>query len=80
MAMRVEDSKLSEAVELIAEKGFQGMREAMLMERHRYLGAAPYERSEKRLDHANGFKPKQLKTTVGSLSLQVPQVSASLFL
>lgn len=87
MAMRVEDTKLSEAVELIAEKGFEGMREAMqilfneamLMERHRYLGTAPYERSEKRLDHANGFKPKQLKTTVGSLSLQVPQVRSSEF-
>ena len=45
MAMRVEDNKLLEAVELIAEKGFQGMgeamqilfNEAMQIERTRYL-------------------------------------------
>lgn len=87
MAMRVNDTKISEAVELIAEKGFAGMaeamqllfNEAMLIERSRYLGAAPYERSEERQDYANGFKPKLLKTRVGELSLQVPQVRSSTF-
>ena len=29
--------------------------EAMLVERSRYLGVRPYERSEARQDYANGF-------------------------
>ena len=82
MAVRVNDSKLSEAVELIANKGFAGMgeaiqllmNEAMLIERNRYLQVMPYERSPERQDYANGFKPKQLKTQLGELSLNVPQV------
>ena len=87
MAMRVENIKISEAVELIAEKGFAGMSEAMqilfnqamLIERANYLQLEPYERSEARQDYANGFKPKQLKTRIGELSLQVPQVRSSGF-
>lgn len=87
MAVRVENTKISEAVELIAEKGFAGMteamqilfNEAMLIERAHYLQLAPYERSETREDYANGFKPKQLKTRIGELSLQVPQVRSSEF-
>lgn len=87
MAVRVENIKISEAVELIAEKGFAGMAEAMqilfnqamLIERANYLQLAPYERSETREDYANGFKPKQLRTRIGELSLQVPQVRSSEF-
>lgn len=87
MAMQVKNSKLLEAVELISEKGFEGMleamqillNEAMLIERARYLQAAPYERTETRQDYANGFKPKQIKTKLGELSLEVPQVRSSQF-
>jgi len=87
MAMQVNNSRILEAVELIAEKGFPGMaeamqilvNEAMLVERTRYLGVSPYERSELREDYANGFKPKQIKTKLGELSLQVPQVRSSEF-
>lgn len=87
MAVRVENNKLSEAVELIAEKGFSGMaeamqilfNEAMLIERAHYLQLAPYERSEQRQDYANGFKSKHIKTKIGELSLQVPQVRSSDF-
>jgi transposase-like protein len=87
MAMQVENSKLSAAVELIAEKGFAGMaeamqillNEAMLIERTRYLRVEPYERSALRQDYANGFKPKQLKTQLGELSLSVPQVRGGSF-
>jgi len=87
MAMQVNNSKISEAMELIAEKGFSGMteamqilfNEAMLIERSRYLGVNPYERSSERQDYANGFKPKQVKTKVGELSLSIPQVRSSEF-
>lgn len=81
MAMPVEDSKLFSAVEVISEKGFSGMGEAiellvnhaMKLERNRYLQVGPYERSTERVSYANGFKEKQVKTQVGALSLNVPQ-------
>lgn len=38
-----------------------------------HLGAAPYERSETRQGHRNGYKPRQLHTRVGTLTLRVPQ-------
>jgi putative transposase len=87
MAMQANNNKISEAMELIAEKGFSGMaeamqilfNEAMLIERSRYLGVNPYERSDERRDYANGFKPKQVKTKVGELSLSIPQVRSSEF-
>ena len=41
--------------------------EAMRMERTGYLNALPYERTQERVDHANGFKPKTLKTRLGEL-------------
>ena len=87
MAEQLNHSKILEAVELIASKGFSGMTEAMeilfnqamLIERSRYLGVDRYERSEARHDSSNGFKPKQLKTSLGELSLQIPQVRSSEF-
>jgi len=82
MAMPVDNTQLSEAVQLISEQGFAGMaeavqiliNEAMRAERTRYLQVQPYERSLLRQDYANGFKSKQLKTQLGMLSLRVPQV------
>ena len=38
-----------------------------------HLGAARYERSEARQGHRNGYKPRQLHTRVGTLTLRVPQ-------
>ncbi len=81
MAMAVEDNKLLSAVELISEKGFLGMgeaiqilvNEAMKLERSRYLQAEPYERKSERISYGNGFKPKQLKTQLGELHLNIPQ-------
>jgi transposase-like protein len=67
--------------ETLIDKGLEGLPEvlasvinqAMKLERQRYLQAAPYERTEERLSHANGFKPKQLNTRIGPLNLSVPQ-------
>jgi transposase-like protein len=50
---------------------------AMLIEREHHIGAGPYQRSEQRDGHANGFKPRQLNTRIGTLSLRVPQVRGS---
>jgi len=38
-----------------------------------YIGAEPYERSEGRTGQRNGYKPRLLKTRVGTLELSVPK-------
>ncbi len=43
------------------------------------LQAAPYERSDQRQGYRNGYKPRQLTTRVGTLTLQVPQVREGQF-
>jgi len=52
--------------------------EAMRQERSHALQALPYERTQARQGHANGFKPKTLATRVGSIQFQVPQVRGGL--
>src|SRR6478609_8950520 len=47
---------------------------AMLAERQRFLNAGPYERSNERAAHANGFKPKTVLTRQGQITFEVPQV------
>jgi transposase-like protein len=47
---------------------------AMEIERSKALGAAPYERTNTRKGYANGFKSKTLKTRLGELCVDVPQV------
>jgi transposase-like protein len=47
---------------------------AMKVEREQFLGAASHERTEERRGYANGYKPKELHTRLGSLELDVPQV------
>lgn len=46
---------------------------AMLVERDRHLGVAPYQRDPARQGHANGFKDRRLDTRLGQLDLRVPQ-------
>lgn len=60
-------SSLAEGLRLL-------LNEAMRQERSAVLQAQPYERSDERLGHANGFKPKSLATRVGQIELCVPQV------
>jgi transposase-like protein len=38
-----------------------------------HLQAKPYERTERRRAYRNGYKPRQLTTRVGTLTLRVPQ-------
>jgi len=47
---------------------------AMVAERQAYLGAEPYQRADSRRDQANGFKPKTVKTRLGALTVDIPQV------
>lgn len=82
MTMRTNDTGISGLAEVLSEKGLEGLgsavailiNEAMLIERDRHINALAYERTELRSGYSNGFKPKQLKTRLGALSLQIPQV------
>ena len=66
----------------LAEKGSETVPEllcilinqAMQAERARYLNAGQYERTEDRKGHANGYKPKTVRTRVGEITFAVPQV------
>ncbi len=81
MAHRVNDNAGEDILEPLLNQGMAGMPEVltrlinqvMLIERDRHLKADHYERSPERIGYANGYKPKQLKTRLGKLDLQVPQ-------
>jgi len=54
----------------IVERVLQEMLEAQMTQ---HIGAAPYERTERRTGQRNGHKPRMLRTRVGTLNLLVPQ-------
>jgi hypothetical protein len=70
------------ALAALAEEGFDGMaaaigvlmNEVMKLERSAFLGAEPHERTAERRGYANGYKPTNVKTRVGAVGLQIPQV------
>jgi len=72
----------TELLEQIAAEGMDALpeliriliNEAMRLEREQHLGAGPYERTPERKGHANGYKPKTVKTRVGEIQFEVPQV------
>lgn len=78
-------TEIPEIMQVLMNQGMQGFPEAMAkmynlamqFEREKHLGAGRYERSEERTGYANGYKPKTLKTHVGELKLQIPQVRDS---
>lgn len=82
MAHQPDSSVVEAVVQLLCENGFDGLAEAvrillnesMRAERAQALGAAEYERNDKRRGYANGFKPKTIETRLGSMTVQVPQV------
>lgn len=88
MAMKTKEAEAFAMVyESLLDKGFGGMAEAMeillnhgmKIEREQHLNVQAYERSDDRNGHANGFKPKTVKTRIGKLAVQVPQVRDSSF-
>jgi len=54
----------------IVERVLQEVLEAEMTE---HVGAAPHERTDARKGHRNGYKPRTLRTRVGTLNLSVPQ-------
>jgi len=81
MAMNVNNSNMHEAIQVISERGFDGMEDAlrvifnqvMLVERERYLQARLYQHTDARVDRANGFKPKTLNTRLEAFDVFIPQ-------
>lgn len=71
-----------ELLEQIASQGFDFLPElirivinaAMQAERQQYLKAAPYQHTPDRTGHANGYKPKLVRTRMGEIPLDIPQV------
>ena len=72
----------TEFLEQIAANGFDKLPElirvvvnaAMQAERQQYLRAEPYQRTPKRQDRANGYKPKTVRTRMGEITFDIPQV------
>src|SRR5271166_2318024 len=77
---------LNTVLQLLNEEGAAGLAEgirllvdeAMRQERTHALQAQPYERTDTRQGHANGFKPKTLATRIGPIQFKVPQVRGDL--
>jgi len=77
----------TELLDQISQEGFEYLPElirilvnvAMQAERGKHLGAELYERSSERQGYANGYKPKTVKTRVGAVTFDVPQVRDSSF-
>jgi transposase-like protein len=69
-------------MEQLSSNGFEALPDlirilinaAMQAERQKYLKADPYERSPERAGHANGYKPKTVRTRLGEITFDVPQV------
>jgi len=83
-----QNKAIEQILEVLMENGFEKsvpqvieilVNTAMLAERETYLNAKPYERTEQRVDVANGFKPKTVKTRFGELNLSIPQTRQSDF-
>jgi len=85
MTHKEESSAVRDALEVLVESGLEGMAEAMQIlfneamkaERSAFLRAEPYQRTTDCRGHANGFKPKAVRSRVGDLELRIPQVRAA---
>jgi putative transposase len=81
MARREQDTKLLDVWQEAGAEGDDGVRRLLETVVQRvldeeltaFLGAEAYERSDARQGHRNGYKPRQLKTRVGTLELLVPK-------
>jgi transposase-like protein len=73
---------LNTVLQLFTRDGLEGfaegirllVNEAMRLERSATLQAQPYERTESRQGHANGFKPKTVATRMAPITFSIPQV------
>ncbi len=82
MTAVTETTMLSQVSTILEDNGFSGvpacveilLNEAMRIERSHALGAQPWERTDNRRGYANGYKPKTMRSRIGSMTFEVPQV------
>jgi len=82
MTHQTQSELLNTVLQLFTREGLEGfaegirllVNEAMRLERADILQAAPYERTDARLGHANGFKPKTVATRMAPITFSIPQV------
>jgi putative transposase len=82
MTYREDFTLPAELLERVSKQGFDVLPEliqviinaAMQAERQQHLKAAPYQHTEERQGHANGYKPKTVHTRVGDITFSIPQV------
>ena len=82
MSYEVDCTLPSDFLEQISSQEFEFLPElirilvnaAMQAERQKFLKAAPYQRSEERQGHANGYKLKTVQTRRGEITFEAPQV------
>lgn len=82
MTYREDFTLPAELLEQVQEQGLDVLPElmrviinlAMQAERSEHLNAEPYQHNIERLGHANGYKPKTMRTRVGEITFAVPQV------
>jgi transposase-like protein len=82
MTHQTDYTSLEELTDVLSQQGWGAIPEllrilvnqAMVEERAKFLQAEAYQRSAQRTGHANGFKPKTVKTRVGAITFAVPQV------
>ena len=63
----------SEHPEALRELVEAFLNELLRAEQSEYLRAGPYERTEERTDYRSGYRPRLIKTRLGTLELLVPQ-------
>ena len=69
-------SDVSERIRNASQTIYQALIDAELTA---VIGAGPWERSEMRLAHRNGSRPRTLSSTAGDLELQIPKLRAGSF-
>jgi putative transposase len=82
MTYREDFTLPAELLEQVSKQGFDILPEliqviinaAIQAERQQHLKAAPYQHTEERQGHANGYKPKTVHTRVGDITFSIPQV------
>lgn len=70
----------SSAGELISELATRGLQQLIELELAAFIVADWHERTEERLRHRNGYRPRTLTTQMGDLALQIPELRAGSFL
>lgn len=72
----LQGTDVSERIRTASQTIYQALIDAELVS---VIGAGPWERSEHRLTHRNGSRPRTLSTTAGDLELAIPKLRSGSF-